>query len=960
MGKRGKLSKPDMNIVKKASITFILILLHTTALIVVIYSFLPMAKWYFDNKPLWGVDFFYTASLVNVIKENIALPPAIWNYAWSTGWPMVSSFPILHYFLILPLTLFFPIIISVKLWMMITLGLFFIGCYACFYILSKNHGLSVVLTIAAIYSVGVYGTLMWGGSLPNHATQAFLPWTIFYTIRYLQKKSFSNILFSGFLSGLAILGHPQIAISYIFPSVLILLLFSFGEIKLLQRIKAGIIFGVVAVVIGFPILYSSVGSLRYFIVKDSFKIASSTVKVDMQLERDIKAFHSRQPLRMYIDTNTTIFILLGISLAGFLFAAVLKRKSDVFTSVIPYIILAGYFAIYIWIFSFGISIFHGGWYRLFWATPLWLGLPVAALLFQFQDSIESLMQKYKYIVRGLFNVAIILVSIPLLIHYSSDIREKIILRSNPSSAFPDIINLYANNFESLTNRLTPDWLDANRTDYRLYDADQTVNIWWSALYKMPLGRGYLDPPLKQTQGFTFWLDAALSFDSLTGKDQLASSFNYPEDIGFNNTLYLLDWYSIKFIEGVREGTTVTALLPKELTKDYFIHDTLLDFNNEKYEKGNKTLRYFELKDDLTSPILTGTNAPTIGVFATDAGYETVVRAMGDANLNSKKVIPLKLGNYLDKVNENDLKGMDALILYDYSYYNKNASFKKIENYVNNGGKIFVDTGTEVGEANSEGPLPKIFPIDKTFRKSLGSSWDLSVDPSNITNGVDFTKFDPPIFDNGPWNISFPRSESDTRPNSKVIVRNHGTPILISKQMGSGEVIWSGINFPYHTIRFHNSNEITLFANIISELVPLNKLPPPASVVSFESAQKRSVLTSGATGVLFKEENYPGWSAGIGDKRVGNSISAKIWKAGPAYPGFMYVRIPKKYSGQNAIVTFNFSGVPLTWIFSVLSFTVAFIIAEKFLLRGLLFGRGMEIIKRKLHLNLVSWWGKEGN
>src|SRR3989344_2694608 len=156
---------------------FILALLHLTAVVVIIYFFLPMADWYFRNPtlpvspenveavPLWGVDFYYTASLVNLLRDNFVLPNIGWGYAWFSGWPTLSSYPILQYYFIVPFTLFFSLIDAIKVWMLVSLALYFVGLYGVFYVISRNIVLSVILSIAGIYSVGVYGTLMWGGSL---------------------------------------------------------------------------------------------------------------------------------------------------------------------------------------------------------------------------------------------------------------------------------------------------------------------------------------------------------------------------------------------------------------------------------------------------------------------------------------------------------------------------------------------------------------------------------------------------------------------------------------------------------------------------------------------------------------------------------------------------------------------------------------------------------------------------
>src|SRR3990167_3731200 len=113
------------------------LILHLLFIGVILISFYPMAKWYFTSKPLWGVDFYYTATLVILIKNNFTFPHSGWNYACSAGWPLLLTYPILHYYLILPLSMIFDLVVSIKIWMLASLGLYFIGLYAVYFFLSK-------------------------------------------------------------------------------------------------------------------------------------------------------------------------------------------------------------------------------------------------------------------------------------------------------------------------------------------------------------------------------------------------------------------------------------------------------------------------------------------------------------------------------------------------------------------------------------------------------------------------------------------------------------------------------------------------------------------------------------------------------------------------------------------------------------------------------------------------------
>ncbi len=939
-------------------------LLHLIAIALIILSFADLANWYFTSKPLWGVDFYYTTSLVTLLKDNLTHPATGWGYAWFSGWPLLSNYPVLHYYLILPLTSFFFIISAVKIWMLVSLILFFFGCYACFYVLSRNLALSLTLAFAGIYSVGVYGTLMWGGSLPSHATQAFLPWVAYFIIRYLRKNNIRHLLIAGLLAGAAIWGHPQVVIAYIYPTVGILLLLSFGKLTLFKRIKAGLLFLLISFFIGLPLFYSSLGTtLKVFFITDiHHTIASSTARTPSDIADAIAAFHRAQPYRIYFDTNTTIFILLGAAFLLYLLGFVIARKKDHLLEILPFIFLTVFSALYVWIFAYGISIYHGGWYRLFWATPFWLGLLGASLW-----GAGQLAFKNKLAHHVVFHLVLVTVSIGLLVggyvlvtNFSEGIKDKIAIRSNTSSAFPDVLNLRSDKegFERLKGEMVPSWFDPNQTNYRLYSGDQTVSIWWNTLYKMPLARGYFDPPLSvQNRGYFFWVDAALSQDTKTGEDQLAGSFKYPVELSLNNTQFLIDWYGIKYFEAGHAGPTVYAPLPKRLTTpDFIANQEEMDFNKERYNKGKQTLNYYELKDEFVSPIMSATNAPTLGIISSDEGYETVVRDIADLNISSRQLIPLKLGKNIDNLNSSDFNSLDALILYDYDYSNQEKAFKLVNDFVKKGKKVFIDSGVEVKEAASSN-LPNVFPHTKSYREQLGTSWQFELLDQEFGKDIDFSKFDPPLFDKAPWNLSFPQQDSDIRANSKIILKNQGKAIMMSRQVESGEVIWSGMNLPYHVARYHNIQESALFKRILDRILSRNpNLATPNYQVKFNSATNRKIETENSKGVLFKEQAYDGWSAKL--SLDGGSKNLKIYRAGPAYPGFIYVRFPEQFQNQKVSVEFKYLGGKVTWMLSLISLIITIFIIDEIILRGKTLGKVTRIIRSKASSHIKKWWAKE--
>lgn len=944
---------------KKVFIKFSYLIFHLLAVSTIIYFFLPIAKWYLSFKPIWGIDFFLSTSLVSMLKEHFALPQAFWSYNWFGGWP-IYIYPPLNTYLVSFFTHFYDLIQSLQVYMMVSTLMFALGGYFLFYVISRNFILSVALAIATALSGGVYQTLTWGGSLPSYGTQMFFPWALGFLMMYIRSGKYRYLLASALVAGLSILGHVLIFIVYILPATTLILFTDMSDgLKILKKIKSWFIYLVIVFIIGIPQFYSTIATVFTHAVQPQYaQSALSTTRAPTETELNIAKFNQAQVKRIITDNHILPFEMAWIAAILFGLSFLIGRKIKSLIEVVPFVLLAGYFAFYIWLFGQGVSIYHGGWYRLFWSVPIWMGALVAALWYSSSLNIKHFF-KNRYL--GLLalvaaNIYIGYAVIMLVLTYPYDQTIKsIIYRSQASSAYPDIVNLKTTDKErqALKKQLTPAWLNGDDTNWRLYDGDQTVNIWWASLYKMPLSRGYLDPPLDAFQrGYSFWLDAALS-ESEGAQPQLVKSFKYPLDTTISNALFLIDWNGIRYFEGGHTGSSFTPV-PTYLKQLLVNREEVIDLNAQKYTHRPVTLNYTEFKDGISSPIFSGTNAATIGVFGSDQGYETIVRAIAEKdNLNSQIIIPIKLGRDVDHYNLSDLKKFDSLYLYDYTYKNSGKTFKLLSNYAESGRKIFIETGVETKQ--SVGQLPDIFPVAKVERKGLGDSWQLENPDKQFTDGIDFSKFAPPIFDTAEWRMSYAEPE-DIRDGVKVLLKNKGKVVMASQKVGNGEIIWSGLNFAYHVLRNHNSEEAKLFKNILSAMVSLDKKPLPKSNPVFVNANTRTIETEGARAILFKEQAYSGWTANLVKSDAANLGRLKIYKAGPAYPGYIYIPLP---TGVNkAKVKLSFGGSWSDKIIVLVSFITVVGLFDEAFLHGMFLGR----LRRKIYAiaskKVGTWWAKE--
>lgn len=931
------------------------IAIHSIAIGAIVYSFLPIAKWYLNFRPVWGVDFFLTVTLTNLLKNNFVLPYSFWNYAWFSGWPQFK-YPLLSMYFASFLANFTDLVNAVLLMVVIAAAAFMLGCYFLFFQLSRNVPLAASLAIFAGLGSGLYQTVTWAGSIPSFISQAAFPWVLAFLVSYFRNGKRPSFLAASLIAGLSIWFHPLVYMTYIVPAVTILILLKFDQgLAVLWKIRHLALFVLISLTIGLPQFYTSLSFAFKSAVKTNYGASAlSTTVAPTQWEVTEKMFNQAQVVRIVTDNHLAIFLITAvIILLAILSLMVSRRLTIIAKSTLAFVVLCGYFAFYIWLFGQGISIYHGGWYRLFWSVPVWVGAAASVLWYLAHSGLREKITSFTlYLILGLGSSALILMmAIFFLVNLNSKIIIwSIIYRSQVSSAYPDVINLKISDQErlNLKSKLVPTWLNGDETNWRLYDGDQTVNLWWNSYFKMPLARGYLDPPFDNSlRGYIFWQDAALS--QVGREAQLVKVFGYPEATAISNALFLIDWNAIKYYEGGHEGAAYTPL-PTYL-KDYLVsRGETLDLNDERYTNRPVTLTYTEFKDDVTSPILSATNAPTLGIFATEQGFETVVRAIAEReNINSARLIPVKLGPDVDKYSLEELKNFESLYLYDWDFKNEDRAFKLLNNYVLAGRKVFVETGVEV--KFSEGGLPDFFPVKRVERKGQGREWQLEYQENNLTGDVNFENFSPPVFDEDEWKTSH-AEESEVRGDAKIILKNHGKIVMASQKLGSGEVIWSGLNLAYHLNRNHNDSEAKFFLNILSSIVDLTARDKPSFTVNFIDANRRKIQTQGAGGILFKEQNYPGWS--VRSLTDGGKGDLPIYTAGPAYPGYMYVPI----TGNNVEVLFTFGGSNADKILVAISALVALLIFEEVLLGGLILGRARKIAFRIFSKKLGNWWGKE--
>lgn len=975
---------------RKYLLLAISLIFHLAAIGLIIYLTWPIAKWYLEKIPVRGVDIYLSGSYVSHFLKNFALPFNGWKDIWFSGVPTSRDYPFLYFYLMIPLVKQFGLISGIQIFAVVGLFMFAAFSYLLYHELSKNRILSVILTLASVFSANLYRSLVWAGGIPFWTTQAFYPIVIFLVVKYCLSENPRWFYLAVLTAGLGIMGHPQNFLNVILPSSsLILFVWRPKELKFSfkKRILDVLKFGSLVYLVALPVisawlplnnLAAAVQSLTNIVFAPlaSKQTPSATGgAVNPQTLADVKAWTEAQFKLIWSDSNWLLWALLTSGFILFTISVLLRKKrARSIILLLPFGLIFGMTVGLVFLYSRGIDLYVTGWYKAFWPTLVGAGTLAAFLwgeaktLFSEREFWQKRSMKViSWIGIGAVNLSFLVGGFYFLIPAKESLLKRFEEIDNFSSAYPEILNVKTspNGLLKLKEDLKPKLMTDPPHDFRLYVIDATVNIAWGTIEDIPLTRGYVDPPLGFSERWgLFWLDSSLGPTEAGPKSSLIEDWKTPEEVADNNVRFLLDWYATKYLEGNHISAT-QSFLAKNITTDKFIEveekvETKGGIVNRYYpneqwsDESIQWLNFYKVKEEIVSPILMTTNSSAVLHIGGEDGYDTLTRYLGMMNLGPRNLVLARGPKFIDDISLDDLTNFEALILYKYDYRSYDKAWRLMGRYVEKGGKVFIDTGAEVKEsdttklpANFPAELPGILPIKRTIREELGQEWDPQPTEGSLTKGIDFFQFSPLVFDKGPWNISHPLADSDLREGVRVILRHQGVPVVAEKTSGGGKVIWSGFNLPYHVIRDFNPEEGKFFRNLLAELVTLEE-NPILSKGQWLSPRKRIVGVNGAKGVIFKEQAFDGWQADINGKNL------KIYKTGPTSPGFMYVRLPKEANGQ---VKFTYIGALDAKIYSAISGSVILFILD-YLLGGKIL---MPLIRRvvsPLQKRMSKWWEKE--
>lgn len=411
-------------------------------------------------------------------------------------------------------------------------------------------------------------------------------------------------------------------------------------------------------------------------------------------------------------------------------------------------------------------------------------------------------------------------------------------------------------------------LDPGQRNYRVGVSWDGASDWIDSRSGVPQTRGYQQQGVVYS-GWQYWLEQRV----------WSTGDNYDE------TNFLLDWYGVKQFYGGPDPAVVRRFQARP--------DLYAPLADQTFE--------FVSPD----PILSARSTRTALVIADDPSYSLVLRSIALSGFDSRSLIPIRGGQYVDDHAGAELAKFDMVILYGYRFHDLSRAFSLLTDFVNRGGGLIIEGGNPSLEQTEAAPAP--IPGAQIKRKGIGPDWKLQRAEGSIAVGLDLNAFAPAIFNGGPWGVSYIPSAS--MPSwAAPVLSSDGDPVMVAGTLGKGRVVWSGMNLPYHIASTRNVEESRLLTQAVSWSAPAQSTAP-AYTPTFVNPQLRRVSVAGpASGVLLKESWVSNWHALVNGREVG------VYRAGP---DFVYVPIPPG-TPYPATVEMEFTHTPLEVISDAIS------------------------------------------
>jgi type 1 glutamine amidotransferase len=854
---------------------------HAIAIGVVVWAWWQVASWYFDHLPLLGIDFYNTVTYVKYLSTNWVPFIDGWKNIWWSGHPLSGEYPTLIMYFAVPAAKMFGEVAGVQVTMMLSALVFWVFAYLAIAKWSGSRVIGMSTVGLGVISIGAYGALVWGGSLPYYATQMFMPIVLYLAVKGVVDKSVKSFLMAGVVTGVSVWGHPQSAIVYIVPIVWIMSLF-------FKRWKEGLGYTTIAIVVAYPEMLPRIAVpiylLPFWLVSQATKfVASRFVQsagsegIGGQLSSSgaETAKHivelTRNNFWLFLkETNTSLLyfaaVMFGLGLVMLMIKPV--RKSGGVRYFLVSLSVFAYQLGYIGMYALGFSFYHGGWYRVFWSLPILLGLLIGSTWRMVWQATNG--RFWMGVKLGMLGMVMVVTGVGWWFDepgFFTNLDTTRLAYTEASSAWPMALNYQFSTvqLERIKSQLVPKWLDTGDVQHRFYSADAQVNIWWNALYKMPEFRGYIDPPIgNDRRGGYFWWDVTVN------SDQLVKVFNWSEQTAVNNAKFLVDWFAIRYIEAGHNSSSY-APLSTYLNNKFFVKNE----EDIKFVDRQELFKAYLRKEQIPIKV---SKRPVILFVGNEDAYYAVSEVLNLAK-NPIDAVIIKGPDLVDSLIGKDLQKYDGIMLYNYGYSdfaNKQRIWSELGRFVAGGKNVYLETGggtpdSETFPALPKGSLrnlPQEFPIGSTSRVMLGGDWNINLHDRLLKN-VEVDKFDELKNEIGQkWTLSVPVGANFVDNEAKVLAEVQDYPVVLQKKIGNGSLVWSGTNLVMHARMFKNRAEAELAGNIFASLFgPGRAVSEEAVKFVIQEPGKIVIKAENGRGLMFVgETNKQLWNVVGGDGR----------------------------------------------------------------------------------------------
>jgi hypothetical protein len=217
--------------------------------------------------------------------------------------------------------------------------------------------------------------------------------------------------------------------------------------------------------------------------------------------------------------------------------------------------------------------------------------------------------------------------------------------------------------------------------------------------------------------------------------------------------------------------------------------------------------------------------------------------------------------YVDDYTTSELARYPALILVGYRYHDQSRAWRLLDDYVRNGGALYVETGWQYVDPdwNLGSPAPSILPVGELRWSALDPTAPVIVSGSAASGWGSMAYGSA----GAGWGAS---SAGSVRAGAESLVSVGGRVVVARAKIGRGRVVWSGMNLIAHDAGAGSTTEDGFVVDLFAWLLGRFEAPVPPQTdraptwLDGERAQINLARAQGPTWVLFKESFAPGWSA----------------------------------------------------------------------------------------------------